>query len=100
MKPKYFSLTFSIGNSAAGEEIEVYIELQDRDRDLLQDGAPEVKAREIARRVGILDFLPSDINADWPNSGKLVDHETKGSWDRGIEPTIIKGTKVWILGDL
>jgi hypothetical protein len=99
MKPTYFSLTFSTGLGAAREETKVYIELQDRDRDLVYDDSPPENSRAMARPVGLLDLLPSGINPDWPHTGKLVDADTKGSWDRGIEPTIIKGHNVWIFGD-
>ena len=98
-KPTYFSLTFLRGYSAVRESIKVYIELKDIDRDLLYEAPPQEKSFAIARRVGILDYLPGDINADWPHSGMLVNHETKTSWDGGLEPTIIKEHNVWIIGD-
>jgi hypothetical protein len=99
MKPIYFGLTFSKGAGVRAEHIAVYIELNGGDSDLLLESFTEEKSLAIARRTGILDFLPRGLNSDWARSGKIIDHSDNGSWDKGIEPTNIHGHNVWILED-
>jgi hypothetical protein len=99
MEHTYFELTFSKSEGGRTRKIRVSIELNSGDTDLLLGDVTEEKALAIARRTGILDFLPRGLNSDWPRSGKIINHSADGSWDNGIKPTNIHGHNVWIIED-
>jgi hypothetical protein len=65
-------------------------------RYLATDKSPELKARSIVRRSGILDLLPKGLDDEWTRFGTVMEHNVIGTWDGGREPTIANGChKVW-----
>jgi hypothetical protein len=88
---------FSKTDVSRSEFWRVCIELDDEDRALLATNqSPELKARSIVRRSGILDLLPKGLDDEWTRFGTVMEHNVIGTWDGGREPTIANGChKVW-----
>jgi hypothetical protein len=96
MDPAYFELTFLKYGCEHTRRIRVYIELNSGDEDLLISDSTEEKSRAIVRRTGILVFLPSGLNPDWPRFGRILDCSVE-SLELGLKPTVIHGHNVWII---
>ena len=77
----------------------VYVELNDDDKQLFTFGGySELNTRAIVMRAGALRLLPGGINNDWMRYGRLMDSESRTSWDHGIEPQLGEGNrKIWII---
>jgi hypothetical protein len=99
VEPAFFEVIFSKTNVSRNEFWRVCIELNDEDRALLEtDKSPELKARSIVRRSGILDLLPKGLDDGWTRFGTVMEHNVIGTWNGGREPIIAKdGHKVWVI---
>jgi hypothetical protein len=101
VEPVYIEVTFKRSGVHHCEYFKSYIELNDQDLDLRNGSwSMELKTREIVKRVGILDYLPSGIADDWAGSGRILDRYLESPWSAAAEPTTLSGRRVWVLDEL
>jgi|SRR5580704_15074974 hypothetical protein len=99
MEPSYFEVIFSKSGLLQDQYWRVWIELDDRDKALLNSKVSvELKTRFIVWRANVLDLLPIGLDDYWPRLGNILEHNVIGTWHSRNKPTISKsGQNVWIV---
>ena len=99
MGPTYFEVMFSKSGSPQSEYWRVCIELDDKDKALLNSHtSAELRTQSVVWRSGVLDLLPKGLDDCWPRFGTVMVHNVIGTWNGGNKPMIGKGGhKVWII---
>ena len=99
MGPIYFEVMFSKSGSPQSEYWRVCIELDDKDKALLNSHtSAELRTQSVVWRSGVLDLLPKGLDDCWPRFGTILVHNVIGTWNGETKPMIGKdGHKVWII---
>jgi hypothetical protein len=99
MGPTYFEVMFSKSGSPQSEYWRVCIELDDKDKALLNSHtSTELRTQSVVWRSGVLDLLPKGLDDCWPRFGTVLMHNVIGTWSGEIKPMIGKdGHKAWII---
>ena len=98
MEPSYFEVIFSKSGLLQDEYWRVCIELDDRDKALLNSKVSvELKTRFIVWRAKVLDLLPIGLDDYWPRLRNVLEHNIIGTWDGDSKPTISKSDhRIWV----
>jgi hypothetical protein len=99
MGPSYFELMLSKSGFPQSEYWRVCIELDDKDRALLEGNrSAELRTQAVVLRSGILDLLPAGLDDSWQRFGTALEENVIGTWRGGSDPIVAKGGhKVWII---
>jgi hypothetical protein len=99
MGPTFFEVMFTKSGSPQSEYWRVCIELDDKDKALLNSHtSAELRTQSVVWRSGVLDLLPKGLDDCWPRFGTVLMHNVIGTWNGGNKPMIGKdGHKVWII---
>jgi hypothetical protein len=97
--PSYFELMLSKSGFPQGEYWRVCIELDDKDRALLEGNrSAELRTQAVVLRSGILDLLPAGLDDSWQRFGIALEDNVIGTWRGGSDPIIAKADhNVWII---